>query len=129
MYDFAPVLASMIEIMVSSNESKAMTDLLSFIKTDLNTLSEDNTLEDLLARLNKLFKMTDRDLSGELDFKEFASCLADLDVGLKPAEISMLFVMADVDRSGYVSQEEFKSFCLNVLVCSLHSTAIMLSPA
>jgi Ca2+-binding EF-hand superfamily protein len=96
-YEFAPVLAGMLEIMLSSQEEKVKADLLSYLKMDTSSLSEENALTELHAKLKTLFELTDEDSSGELDKKEFEACLLDLDVGLKVPEIRVLFAVADTD--------------------------------
>jgi Ca2+-binding EF-hand superfamily protein len=71
---------------------------------------------DLHHRLQKLFEMTDYDKSGELNGKEFQTCLLKLDIGLSIPEIEVLFTTADDDHSGTISLSEFKAFCTSTLV-------------
>lgn len=74
-------------------------------------LSQSMSIEKALGTDNpeEMFRMTDCDGSGGLDFDEFSSVFGGLGMGLGYAEMRALFDEMDLNKDGIISFEEFKT--------------------
>lgn len=115
-HTFVPAAAKAIEMMFEPNSVRVRSELLENTDLSVSQLLEGESNEDFHARLVSLFNVYDIQHTGELDPRQFSSCMGSLELNLTPSEIFALMASADVDHSGTVSFDEFVSFCTHNLL-------------
>ena len=109
--------AKAIEAMFEPEALKSRSELLEI--TDMSSVHialSGESDEEFHKRLVILFQSYDINHDGDLDTKEFISCIESLNFNLSAGEIFALMASADVYHSGAVSFDEFVRFCTyNVL--------------
>ena len=73
------------------------------------------TREQLEAALGEMFRAADTDGSGELDRKEFQTCLKSSDLGLTKKQIALLMDEVDSNYDGVVQYSEFVPIAFGLL--------------
>jgi len=74
------------------------------------------TRPQLERMMKKLFLFADTDCSGFLDYQEFKSCLAQMNLGLSPVQVVAVMKEVDVNQDGLVSYDEFLPVAFELIV-------------